>query len=164
MTPETTGATLLDALRRAPRGPALARGALLALGLAALARLALAARAKPPAEDDGEGRAVLLAMVAAAQADGRIDDEEMSAIEAELDGLPLALRAAYARALREPLAPEAVAALARDAQEGRDVYAASVLVTGRDHPLEAAHLDRLAAALGLSAGDARAIEADLAHP
>jgi uncharacterized membrane protein YebE (DUF533 family) len=161
MTTETTSAGLLDALRQAPRG-ALARGALVALGAAALARLLL--RARPAEEEGDEGRAVLLAMVAAAQADGRIDEEEMSAIEAELDGLPPSLRATYARALREPMAPEAVAALAHDAGERRDVYAASVLVTGRDHPLEAAHLDRLAAALGLSASEARAIEADLSHP
>jgi uncharacterized membrane protein YebE (DUF533 family) len=153
------------------------RNALLAAGAGALGKVALDAWRKghegqspgrPLAElpgdgDEAEERAttLLLAMVAAAKADGHVDEEEESAIEAEMEGLPVSARAMLADMLRTPASPEEVARRTRSEQEGREVYAASALLCGRDHPGEAAFLDRLADALGLSRGEARDIEEGL---
>lgn len=111
-------------------------------------------------DDAAEDRAktLLYAMVAAAKADGHIDADEASAIEAELEGAPAAVRALIEQAMRDPLDPEALAARVTGGQEKREVYAASALLAGRDHPDEVAYLDRLARALGLQDDEARRIE------
>ena len=57
--------------------------------------------------------------------------------------------------------PEAIAARVTGGQERREVYAASVLLCGRDDPMEVDYLDRLAGALGLSEDEARRIEGEM---
>ena len=64
-------------------------------------------------------------------------------------------------ALHAPSDPETIAARVTGGQEKREVYAASALLCGRDHPMEVDYLDRLARALGLSDDEARRIEGDL---
>jgi uncharacterized membrane protein YebE (DUF533 family) len=162
-------ALLLGRRRRA----GLAQGALLLGGIGALARIAMEAWARTGAspdpraaalEDDGaeaRARTLLFAMVAAAKADGHIDEEEHSAIEAELDDLPLSVRGLLGEAIAAPSDPEAVAARVGGGQEAREVYAASALLCGRDHPEEEDYLNRLALALGLSPEEARRIEGDV---
>jgi uncharacterized membrane protein YebE (DUF533 family) len=149
------------------------RGALLLGGIGALGRVAMDAWARTGAapdpvqallEDDGaEARAatLLLAMVAAAKADGHIDEEEHSAIEAELDDLPPVVRGLLGEAIAAPSDPLAIAARVRGGQEAREVYAASALLCGRDHPAEEDYLDRLARALGIADEEARRIERDV---
>jgi uncharacterized membrane protein YebE (DUF533 family) len=140
------------------------RIALAAAGSVAVARLAAGAASGGDGsfgEGEERSRALLFAMVAAAKADGHIDEEEESAIEAELEDLAPPVRATLAEAMRRPADPEAVARLARDRAEARDLYAASALLCGGDHPLEVEYLARLAAALGLSPAEARAIEEGL---
>lgn len=148
------------------------RNALLVGGLSALGKIAFDAWQNKGAqvraladlsEDEGEARArtLLFALVAAAKADGHIDDEEHSAIEAELEDAPEAVKALMGEAMARPADPEAIAAMVRDEAEGREVYAASALLCGRDHPDEQAYLDRLARALGLSDEEARRIEGGL---
>ena len=66
-------------------------------------------------------------------------------------------------AMAGSLTPEAIAERVEGGQEAREVYAASALLSGRDHPGEALHLDRLARALGLTEDEARGIEASLHH-
>ena len=100
-------------------------------------------------------------MVAAAKADGHIDEEERSAIEAEMEGAPEAVRALMDEAMHAPADPESIAARVTGGQEKREVYAASALLCGRDHPMEVDYLDRLARALGLSEEEARRIEGDV---
>ncbi len=151
----------------------LGRSALLLGGIAALGRIALDAwlrtGAAPQAsvaelESDGaeaRARTLLFAMVAAAKADGHIDEEEHSAIEAELDDLPASVRGLLGEAIAAPADPLAIAARVRGGQEAREVYAASALLCGRDHPEEEAYLDRLARALSLSDDEARRIERDV---
>jgi uncharacterized membrane protein YebE (DUF533 family) len=148
------------------------RNALLLGGIGALGKIAFDAwqqkQGQPRAladlsDDEGEGRArtLLYALVAAAKADGHIDDEEHSAIEAELEDAPEAVKGLIGEAMARPADPEAIAAMVRDEAEGREVYAASALLCGRDHPDETAYLDRLARALGLSDEEARRIEGGL---
>ncbi len=164
-------AMLLGGRRRS----SFSRKALLVGGIGALGKIALDAwrdqasgAARPLAElpdEEAEGRArtLLFALVAAAKADGHIDEEEHSAIEAELDDAPEAVKGLIGEAMARPADPEAVAARVREPQEAREVYAASALLCGRDHPDEVAYLDRLARALGLAEAEVRRIEEGL-HP
>lgn len=153
----------------------LSRNALVAGGVAALGRVAYEAWSRSGAsggqtaladlgdEDEAERRATTLlhAMVAAAKADGHVDEEEASAIEAEMEDLPDAARRLIRTAMAMDHTPEAIGARVEGGQEAREVYAASALLSGRDHPGEVDHLDRLARALGLDEDEARAIEDSL---
>ena len=153
------------------------RNALLLGGVGALGKIAMDAWSKGggqhalPSERaigqlgdrDAEERAhtILIAMIAAAKADGHIDEEERSAIEAEMDDAPEAVRALIDEAMRASADPESIAARVSGGQEKREVYAASALLCGRDHPMEVAYLDRLARALGFTDEEARRIERDV---
>lgn len=149
------------------------RNALLVGGVGALTKIAMDAWARqggtpdPAAaalEDDGaetHARTLLLAMVAAAKADGHIDEEEHSAIEAELEDLPESVKGFLGEAIAAAPDPDAIAARVQGGQEAREVYTASALMCGRDHPMEVDYLDRLARALGLSHEEARRIEGDI---
>lgn len=168
------GAALgLAALLLGGRRGTFGRSALLIGGIGTLGKIAADAWARTGAtpdtaaallEDDGaEARAhtLLFAMVAAAKADGHIDDEEHSAIEAEIEDLPASVRGLLGEAIAAPADPEAIARRVSGGQEGREVYAASALLCGRDDPREVDYLDRLGRALGLSEEEARRIEADV---
>ncbi|TNC46564.1 tellurite resistance TerB family protein [Rubellimicrobium rubrum] len=149
------------------------RNALLVGGVGALAKIAMDAwarqggtpdRAAAALEDDSaetHARTLLLAMVAAAKADGHIDEEEHSAIEAELEDLPESVKGFLGEAIAAAPDPDAIAARVQGGQEAREVYTASALMCGRDHPMEVDYLDRLARALGLSHEEARRIEGDI---
>ena len=152
-------------------GAELGRGALLVGGLGALGKVAYDAWARAGGaagsrladlgeDDEAERRATTLlhALVAAAKADGHVDEEEESAIAAEMEDLPEAARNLMRAALANTLSPEEIAARVDGGQEAREVYAASALLSGREHPGEADHLGRLARALGLSDDEARGIE------
>lgn len=110
---------------------------------------------------DAERRALTLthAIIAAAKADGHIDDAEARAIEEQMAELPEPVRARVASALLRLADAEAVAAMATSDQERREIYAASVLACGKDHPAEVAYLAALARALNLPATQVVAIEA-----
>lgn len=163
-------ATLMGGRRRG----ALGRNALLLGGLGALGKVAFDAWTRGGAsagprladlddDDEAERRATTLlhAMVAAAKADGHVNEEEESAIAAEMEDLPEAARNLMRQALAGTLSPEEIAARVEGGQEAREVYAASALLSGREHPGEVDHLDRLARALGLPEAEARAIEDEL---
>ena len=149
------------------------RSALLVGGIGALAKVAMDAWARQGGTPDqaaaelvgdsaeAHARTLLLAMVAAAKADGHIDEEEHSAIEAELEDLPESVKGFLGEAIAAPANPEAIAARVQGGQEGREVYAASALMYGPDHPAELDYLDRLARALGISEEEARRIEGDI---
>jgi len=101
------------------------------------------------------------AMIAAARADGHVDEAEAARIETALRDLPLALRANLTTVLMRPADVVAIAARADSDQERREIYAASVVMTGADHPDEVAYLAQLAGALGLPPDQVQAIEAGL---
>ena len=145
------------------------RGALLLGGIAALGRVAAGAwtrmGATPEAIEldaaEARARTLLFAMVAAAKADGHIDEEEHSAIEADIEDLPASVRGLLGEAIAAPADPEGIAARVQGRQEAQEVYAASALLCGRDDPREVDYLDRLARALGLSEEEAHRIEGDV---
>lgn len=162
------------------------RNALLAAGAGALGKIAMDAWQKHQAQQQGQGggtagllgadrpidqlgedesetraRTLLFAMVAAAKADGHIDEAEHSAIEAEMDDLPASVKGLMGEAIARPADPEGVAAMVKGGVEAREVYAASALLCGRDHPQEVDYLDRLARALGIDDREAREIEGEV---
>ena len=108
---------------------------------------------------------ILRAMVAAAKADGHVDEGERARIGEELAklGIGSEAEAMIAAELDAPLVIERVAALARSPAEASQIYAATLLVIDETSPEERAYLDRLAAALRLDPELVRHLEASAAH-
>jgi uncharacterized membrane protein YebE (DUF533 family) len=106
---------------------------------------------------------LIQAMIAAAAADGRIDDTERAAIlqRAEGNGLDADTRAFLERELAAPLTQAQIAARTRPAIAA-DVYAASLVAITLDTEQERAYLDQLARALSLDDNTRQTIHAQLA--
>jgi uncharacterized membrane protein YebE (DUF533 family) len=157
-------------------GRSLAKTGVVLGGLGMLGKMAYDAYQKktgkapeaPPVADltgedaDRRATAITVALIAAAKADGHIDDTERARIEGQLAGLPAEARAAMTSELMKPLSAADVAAHADSDQARAEIYAMTAMVCGGDHPGERAYLDDLAHALGLPADVARQIEADAA--
>ncbi|MGM3424217.1 tellurite resistance TerB family protein [Pseudomonas benzopyrenica] len=108
----------------------------------------------PEHEAEAHGRAVLIALIAAAKADGHVDDQERQAIEAEmakLDNDP-ELRSWLQRELEQPLDPAKVAAAAETPEIGAEMYLASLMLIDDQQYMEKAYLDELARQLRLEPG------------
>lgn len=156
-------------------GTGVALGGLAALGKLAYdkwqdyqASTAQAPKLEAPPVDklDGEAadqraRALLGAMIAAAKADGHMDDNERAAIQQRLTPLGAAATDFLFDQMAKPADPHVVAAGADDPQAKAEIYAVSVLVCGDPVPAERDYLDRLAAALSLPPKVAAGIEAEL---
>ena len=114
-------------------------------------------------EQAGEQRSQLLlrAMIAAAKADGHIDETERANIAKAIGqlGLDADTRLMLDAELARPLDPIAVAAGADTPEVAAEVYLASLFVIDVDAPVERAYLDRLASALGLAPSLAAQLEA-----
>jgi uncharacterized membrane protein YebE (DUF533 family) len=104
-----------------------------------------------PALED-HSRAMLKAMIAAAKADGHMDERERGLVEAELARLEAdpAARQWVEAELRRPVEPADVAAAAKTPEMGAEVYLASVLVADETSTMERAYLDQLAQQLKLA--------------
>lgn len=104
-------------------------------------------------EADNLAARLLQAMVSATKADGRVTDAERASIDAQLGALGLgdAATTMITTELNAPLDVGRIAALARQPEDGVQVYAASLLVVDPDGPTEKAYLAALAAKLGLAA-------------
>lgn len=104
--------------------------------------------------DDAEAHshAILIALIAAAKADGRIDDKEKQAIYAEINrhaGEP-ELQAWLDREVQKPLDAADVAQAAQgDAGLAAEMYLASVMLVDDQQEAERNYLDELAYQLGL---------------
>ena len=108
----------------------------------------------PEHEAEAHGRAVLIALIAAAKADGHVDDQERQAIEAEMakvDDDP-ELRSWLQRELEQPLDPAKVAAAAETPEMGAEMYLASLMLIDDQQYMEKAYLDELARQLRLEPG------------
>lgn len=154
---------------RAMGGKAVGYGGLAALGMVAYkayqswqanqAQGAAAAEPRtvdrvPEHEAEAHGRAVLIALIAAAKADGHVDDQERQAIEAEmakLDNDP-ELRSWLQRELEQPLDPAKVAAAAETPEMAAEMYLASLILINDQQYMEKAYLDELARQLRLEPG------------
>lgn len=115
--------------------------------------------ALPAPQLELRGQAMLKAMIAAAKADGHMDDRERGLVEAELTRLDADpdTRRWVADELRRPVDPADVAAAATSPEMGAEIYLASVLVADETTTMERAYLDHLARELKLDAG----LKADL---
>lgn len=104
------------------------------------------------------------AMIAAAKADGHIDDRERQQILGKLSegGLDGEEADFLARELSTPLDIERVVRSAKNKEEAVELYAASFLAITPDHPAERAYLDMLAARLGLEPELAKTVETTVA--
>jgi uncharacterized membrane protein YebE (DUF533 family) len=110
--------------------------------------------ASPGFEDEADvQRAAMLAlraMIAAAKADGRIDDAEIDRIAGQLEDAEPEARDFVRDEMRRPLDLAGLAAQARTPKEAAEIYAASLMAIEVDTRAERDHLARLADALGLS--------------
>jgi uncharacterized membrane protein YebE (DUF533 family) len=95
---------------------------------------------------------LVIAMLSAARADGEIDFDERSKIDARLATLDIdAETRAYALAtLDRPADPHRVAKLAGNEEEAAEIYLVSLCAIEADHWAEAAYLTELQKALGLA--------------
>jgi len=156
------------AVRGAARGGAMAILGSLALAAVQNARAGgqpapssqLAAGAAPSQADvaavtseEGE-RLALRAMIAAAKADGQIDEDEMQRILGRLqdDEVTEAERRFVLDEIRKPLDPADLAKDVRTPAQAAEVYAASLLAIDIDSEAERAYLRTLASALRLDPG------------
>lgn len=117
----------------------------------------------PAPEVEAHSRAMLLAMIAAAKADGHLDAREQGLVEAELNRLEAdpALRQWYASQLSQPLDPAVVAKAAGTPEIASEMYLVSLLVADDTSFMERAYLDELARQLQLPDGLKRELEAQV---
>jgi uncharacterized membrane protein YebE (DUF533 family) len=119
----------------------------------------------PASETDRQShsRAILRAMIAAAKADGHVDEAERDRLHKAVDTLDLDAedKAFLFDELRAPLDIAAVARGATTPELAAELYVASLFMTDETDATERAYLDRLASALNLSPSMARQIEVEV---
>ncbi len=105
----------------------------------------------PAAQAEQHSQAILQALVAAAKADGHVDDRERQLIEGEFSKLnnDQALQQWLSAELNKPLDPAAVARAASTPEMAAEMYLASVLMVDQEHFMERAYLNELARQLRL---------------
>ena len=103
-------------------------------------------------DDDIHCELILKAMIAAAKADGHVDQQEMDRIEQTLKqaGADHKLQTLLQTELNKPLDPTEVARLANSPQQASEIYLASLIVTDEQNFMEKAYLQELAKQLQLS--------------
>lgn len=103
------------------------------------------------AESNKRGLTLLQAMIAAANADGHIDDAERSRIETHMHTIEVGsdARKLIEQELRNPLSIEQLANRVDSPAAASEVYLLSSLVVDEREPVELQYLERLAAALKL---------------
>ena len=105
----------------------------------------------PAAQAEQHSQAILKALVAAAKADGHVDERERALIEGEfvkLDQDPQLQQWLHAE-LHKPLDPADVARAASTPEMAAEMYIASVMLVDEEHFMERAYLDELAKQLKL---------------
>lgn len=96
-------------------------------------------------------RAILVCLIAAAKADGHIDERERQLIEQEISRLTTdaGIRQFVDAELKKPLDPAAVARLATSEQLAAEMYMATLLVIDEESFMERSYLTELARQLKL---------------
>ncbi len=108
--------------------------------------------ALPAPQLEAHSRAMLKALIAAAKADGHMDERERGLVQAELQRIEAdgATRAWVEAELARPVEPAEVAAVATGPEMAAEMYLASVLVVDQTSTMERAYLDALARELRLA--------------
>ena len=111
----------------------------------------------PETAPAGDGKpfelALVMAMIAAANADGHIGSDEQKVIFDRVGELPLDAeeKAFVFDALASPPSLQDIAGLAEGPEQAAELYLASRLAIDPDHPMEQAYLEALASRLSLPA-------------
>jgi len=110
-----------------------------------------AAPSLPAPEAESHSQAILKALIAAAKADGHVDDREREVIEGEFVrlGAESEVRQWLQAELQKPLDPAEVAAAATSPELALEMYVASLLAADEQNFMERAYLDELARQLKL---------------
>ncbi|MBV6287197.1 tellurite resistance TerB family protein [Pseudomonas aegrilactucae] len=105
----------------------------------------------PAAQAEQHSQAILKALVAAAKADGHVDEREKALIEGEFVKLDndRELQQWLHAELHKPLDPADVARAASTPEMAAEMYIASVMLVDEEHFMERAYLDELAKQLRL---------------
>lgn len=108
----------------------------------------------PAPEAELHSRAMLQSMIAAAKADGHLDERERGLVEAELQRIAADAdtRRWFEDELRKPLDPAEVARAAASPELAAEMYLAGLLVADETSFMERAYLDELARQLRLPEG------------
>jgi len=108
----------------------------------------------PAAQIEQHSQAILKALVAAAKADGHIDDRERQLIEGEFSKLDndQQLQHWLHAELNKPLDPTDVARAASTPEMAAEMYIASVMLVDEENFMEKSYLDELARQLKLEPG------------
>lgn len=117
----------------------------------------------PAPEAEVHSKAVLMAMIGAAKADGHIDANEQEAIRGELAKVTdnVEDRAWLEAEINRPLDPAAIASAASTPEMAAEMYLASLLVVDEEAFMERAYLDELARQLKLDPGLKQQLEQNL---
>ena len=97
-------------------------------------------------------RLMLQAMIAAAKADGHVDDKERELIKQQAEGLGLSpeLQAFIKQELNRPLDPAEIARQVNSPQQAAELFLMSLLVVDEQNFMEKSYLQELARQLNLS--------------
>jgi uncharacterized membrane protein YebE (DUF533 family) len=108
----------------------------------------------PPAQVEQHSEAILRALVAAAKADGHVDERERELIEGEFTRITgdQDLQQWLHVELNKPLDPTDVARSAQTPEIAAEMYLASVMMVDEEHFMERAYLDELAKQLKIDPG------------
>lgn len=160
------GALAYTAYDRWRRGQPGAAGALDVLPADAVEGAVRTGFLPAPGDVDAEQRLGFLlvrTMIAAAKADGTLDERETDAVVTAVEKLGLAPpeKAVLLGELARPASIEALAAEATSLERATDVFAAALLAMDADTPEERAWLDRLRDRLGIDPGLAKMLERGL---
>ncbi|MFI8610658.1 tellurite resistance TerB family protein [Pseudomonas sp. NPDC077649] len=117
----------------------------------------------PAPQVEQHSRAILKALVAAAKADGHVDQRERQLIEEELGKLAqdAELQQWLHTELNKPLDPAEVARAASTPEMAAEMYIASVLMVDEEHFMERAYLEELSRQLKLDPALKRELEAQV---
>ena len=104
------------------------------------------------ANEELHNELILKAMIAAAKADGHVDQQEMAHIESSIQqsGANASLQALVHSELSKPLDPNDIAKLANSPQQAAEIYLASLLIADEQNFMEKAYLNELAKQLNLA--------------
>ncbi|NNN98509.1 tellurite resistance TerB family protein [Vibrio sp. B1-2] len=102
--------------------------------------------------DASHSTLILKAMIAAAKADGHVDEQEMAKIEQAISemGADNQLQQLVKNELHKPLDPTAIAQLATTPAQASELYLASLLIADEQNFMEKAYLNELAKQLQLA--------------
>lgn len=117
----------------------------------------------PAPQVEQHSQAILKALVAAAKADGHVDERERQLIDGELNKLngDPALRQWLQAELNKPLDPAEVARAASTPEIAAEMYIASLVLVDEEHFMERAYLEELAKQLKLDPGLKTELEAQV---